>query len=346
MTAAKQPNDAPEAQKMTPEGQMTGAARLTGEAPNDAKILTMNAIAEKHAIDKYRRHIGLISMALPVLAFFLIFHYVPMMGLVIAFKDYAMSDGMFGSAWAGLDNFARLFSSEDFPRAIGNTLTISILRLGVGFFFPVILALLLNEVRQAGYKRSIQTLTYLPHFFSWVILGGIFLMIFGSGGPVNVAVKLVGAKPVTFLTNDAWFITVLIATGIWQGAGWGAIIYLASLSGISPSLYEAATIDGANRWQQTRHITIPSLVPTMITLFILSLSGILTAGFDQIYNMYNDMVYNVADIVDTYVLRRMMALDLSLATAAGMFKGVVGLVLVVGANFFAKKLSKGEQGVW
>jgi len=295
---------------------------------------------------RYHRHLGLISMMAPALAYFLIFHYVPMVGLVIAFKDYVMSDGIFGSAWVGWENFARLFSSEDFPRAIGNTLTISILRLAFGFFAPVILALMLNEVRQAGYKRSIQTLTYLPHFFSWVILGGIFLMLFGGGGPVNAAVKLLGAKPVTFLTDDGWFIAVLIITGIWQGAGWGAIVYLAALSGISPNLYEAAVIDGASRWQQTRHITVPSLVPTMITLFILSLGGILTAGFDQIYNMYNPMVYDVADIVDTYVLRRMMGLDLSLATAAGMFKGVVGLVLVVGANFFARKISKGEQGVW
>ncbi len=295
---------------------------------------------------KYRTHLGLYSMVLPVLMFFLVFCYVPMVGLVIAFKDYVMTDGIFGSAWVGWANFERLFSSEDFPRAIRNTLTISILRLGVGFFAPVILALLLNELRLAAYKRSIQTLTYLPHFFSWVILGGIFLMIFGGQGPVNAGVKLLGAKPITFLTDDAWFITILIATGIWQGAGWGAIIYLAALSGISPSLYEAATIDGANRWQQTRHITIPSLIPTMITLFILALGGILTAGFDQIYNMYNPLVFDVADIIDTYVLRRLMGLDLSLATAAGMFQGVVGLVLVVGSNFLAKKLSKGEQGVW
>jgi putative aldouronate transport system permease protein len=293
-----------------------------------------------------RRNLGLISMIVPVLCFFLLFNYTPMMGLVIAFKDYVMSDGVFGSAWVGLENFTRLFSSEDFPRAIRNTLTISILRLVCGFFAPVVLALMLNEVRMAGYKRSIQTLTYLPHFFSWVILGGIFLMVFGGEGPVNAGVKLLGAKPVTFLTDDVWFIAVLILTGIWQSAGWGAIIYLAALSGISPSLYEAAVIDGSNRWQQTRSITIPCLIPTMITLFVLSLGGILTAGFDQIYNMYNPLVYDVADIIDTYVLRRMMGLDLSLAAAAGMFQGVVGLVLVVGANFFARRISKGEQGVW
>ena len=295
---------------------------------------------------RYLPHLGLLSMALPVLGFFLVFNYVPMVGLVIAFKDYVMSHGMFGSEWVGLDNFARLFGSDDFPRAIRNTLTISLLRLSFGFFAPVILALLLNELRSALYKRSIQTLTYLPHFFSWVILGGIFLMLFSGSGPVNQFVKLVGAKPINFLTDDAWFIAVLIATGVWQGAGWGAIIYLASLSGISPQLYEAATIDGANRWKQTLHITLPCLVPTMITLFILALGGILTAGFDQIYNMYNPMVYDVADIVDTYVLRRMFGLELSLATAAGMFKSVVGLVLVVGSNYLARKLSKGEQGVW
>jgi putative aldouronate transport system permease protein len=306
----------------------------------------MSEHTQTHWYDAYRKHLGLISMVVPVMLYFLVFHYVPMLGLVIAFKDYVMSDGMFGSAWVGWENFSRLFSSEDFPRAIRNTLTISILRLFCGFFAPVALALMLNEVRQAGYKRSIQTLTYLPHFFSWVILGGIFLMMFGGGGPVNVGIKMLGGNPITFLTDDVWFITVLIVTGIWQGAGWGAIIYLASLSGISPTLYEAAVIDGANRWKQMVHITIPCLIPTMITLFILSLGGILTAGFDQIYNMYNPLVYDVSDIVDTYVLRRMMGLDLSLATAAGMFKGVVGLILVIGANVFAKKISGGEQGVW
>lgn len=295
---------------------------------------------------QYRRNHGLISMAVPLVAFFLLFHYVPMLGLVIAFKDYVISDGIFGSAWVGWDNFERLFSSEDFPNAVRNTLMISILRLVFGFFAPVILALMLNEVRMAGYKRSIQTLTYLPHFFSWVILAGIFLMIFGGGGPVNSVIKLLGFQSVSFLTDDAAFIAILIVTGIWQGAGWGAIIYLASLSSISPDLYEAAVIDGANRWKQTLHITLPSLVPTMITLFILSLGGVMTAGFDQIYNMYNPLVFNVADIIDTYVLRRLMGLDLSLATAAGMFQGVVGLVLIVGANFFARKISKGEQGVW
>ena len=295
---------------------------------------------------RYGQHRGLLSMTVPVVLYFLLFHYTPMVGMIIAFKDYVMSDGIFGSAWVGWENFGRLFSSEDFPRAIRNTLTISLLRLGFGFFAPVIIALLLNELRLALYKRAIQTLTYLPHFFSWVILGGIFLMLFSGSGPINSVIKLVGANPISFLTDGTWFIVVLVATGIWQGAGYGAVVYLAALSGINPDLYEAASIDGANRWQQTWMITMPSLVPTMITLFILSLGGVLTAGFDQIYNLYNPMVYNVADIIDTYVLRRMIGLDLGLATAAGMFKSVVGLVLIVGANAITRKLSKGEQGVW
>jgi putative aldouronate transport system permease protein len=280
------------------------------------------------------------------LGYFLLFNYVPMAGQVIAFKDYVMSDGVFGSTWVGLDNFRRLFDSADFPRVLRNTLTISLLRLAFGFLAPCILALLLHELRLAWYRRSIQTLTYLPYFFSWVILGGIFSMLLSGAGPVNRMILLVSARPVNFLTDDRWFVAVLVLTGIWQSAGWGSVLYLAALVGVDPGLYEAACIDGANRWQQMRHITLPALTPTMLTLFILSLSGILSAGFDQVYNLYNPLVYNVGDIIDTYVLRRMMDLDFSLATAAGMFKGVVGLVLIVLANSVVQKLTHGQEGIY
>lgn len=285
-------------------------------------------------------------MITPVILYFVIFNYVPMVGLIIAFKNYVISDGIFGSEWVGFANFQRLFDSPDFPKAVRNTLTISVLRLIFGFAAPIILALLLNELRLVLYKRVIQTVSYLPHFFSWVILGGIFIMMLSGNGPINQIVKLINGAAIPFLSEDYWFITILIVTGIWQGVGWGAIIYLAALSGINPDMYEAAMVDGAGRWKQTWHITIPSLMPTIITLFILSLGGILTAGFDQIYNLYNPMVYDVSDIVDTYVLRRMMDMDLGLATAAGMFKSVVGLILIVGANSIAKRMSGGEQGVW
>ena len=294
----------------------------------------------------YVRHRGLLMLVVPCVLFFVVFHYVPMVGLIIAFKDFVMTEGILRSPWAGLENFRRLFASEDFPRALRNTLTISFLRLAFGFFAPIILALMLNELRLIFLKRAIQTLTYLPYFFSWVILGGIFLMMFGGDGPVNSIIRAAGHSPVSFLADGVWFIIILVATGIWQSAGYGAVIYLAALSGIDPQLYEAATIDGANRWQQTLHVTLPCLVPTIVVLFILNLGYILNAGFDQIYNMYNPMVYDVADIIDTYVLRRLISMDFGLATAAGMFNSVVGLALVCSANWMARKISGGEYGIW
>ncbi|MBT4981144.1 MAG: sugar ABC transporter permease [Gemmatimonadetes bacterium] len=269
-----------------------------------------------------------------------------MLGLVIAFKDFRLVDGVMGSAWSGLDNFRRLFGGADFPLALRNTVTISLLRLCFGFFAPIALALMLNEVRLSWYKRTIQTVTYIPYFLSWVILGGIFLIMFAQNGPVNQMAMMVGIEPIEFLTNDFWFIVVIIATGIWQAAGYGAVIYLAALSGISPDLYEAAVVDGAGRWKQTWHITIPGLIPTIVTLFILNLGHVLNAGFDQIYNMYNPMVFDAADIIDTYVLRRIVLMDFGLATGAGLFKSVVGLMMVVLANSLARRVSGGEQGIW
>ena len=297
-------------------------------------------------LTQYRRHKGLLLLVAPGLAFFLVFNYLPMFGLVLAFKEFRLSAGILGSEWSGLENFSRLFGGADFPNALRNTVTISLLRLLFGFFAPIALALMLNEIRVSWYKRTVQTVTYIPYFLSWVILGGIFLMIFSQSGPANQISQLFGISPIEFLTNDFWFIVVVIITGIWQAAGYGAVIYLAALAGISPDLYEAAVVDGAGRWKQTLHITIPGLVPTIITLFILNLGHVLNAGFDQIYNMYNPMVYDAADIIDTYVLRRIVLMDFGLATGAGLFKSVVGLLMVVLANSLARRLSGGEQGIW
>ncbi len=306
----------------------------------------MTAFISQSWRNKCRQHGGKLMMLAIPFALLITFSYIPMTGIVIAFKDFKMTQGIIGSEWNGLDNFRRLFLGPDFLLALRNTLTISVLRLGVGFFAPIILALMMNEVRLSSYKRGVQTLTYLPHFISWVILGGIFLMLLAVDGPINTLVKAMGGNAVPFLTNDAWFIFILIATGVWQGVGYGSVIYLAALSGIDPQLYEAAVVDGAGRWKQTTKITIPCLIPTMITLFILSLGSLLNAGFDQIFNMYSVPVFDVADILDTYVLRRLIGMDYSLATAAGLFKSVVGMALVIGANSFARMLSKGEQGVW
>jgi len=306
----------------------------------------MNEPITRSRRGRYRRHRGLLLMLVPGLLFFLIFSYVPMTGLAIAFKEYRMSLGILQSPWCGLDNFRRLLVGGEFLQALRNTLLISVLRLGFGFFAPVILALLLNEIRVAWYKRTIQTLTYMPFFFSWVILGGILLMLFRTDGPINAVVKLFGGEPIPFLTSDGWFLFVLVTTGIWQTVGYGAVIYLAALAGINPTLYEAATVDGAGRWQQTWRITLPCLVPTMVVLLILSVGRFLSAGFDQIYNMYNPLVYDSADIIDTYVLRRLTSMDFSVATAAGMFKSVVGMMLIVVTNALARRASGGEQGIW
>ena len=289
---------------------------------------------------------GLLLMMLPVAVYFIVFHYVPMIGLIVAFKDFSMSTGVLHSPWNGLDNFHRLFGGETFPRALRNTVIISFLRLLFGFAAPIVLALMLNELRLGIYKHVVQSITFIPHFLSWVILAGIFLMLLGSGGPFNQILGTIGVGPIPFLTSDAWFLGVLVTTGIWQSVGYGAVIYLAALAGIDQSLYEAAVVDGANRWKQITHITLPMLTPTIIVLLILSLGQILTAGFDQVYNMYNPLVYDTADIIDTYVLRQMLQMDFGLATAAGLFKAIVGLGLIVLVNSMARRLTNGEQGVF
>ncbi len=293
-----------------------------------------------------RTQIEWAGMLAPCFLVLVLFQYLPIFGNIIAFKDFRLDLGIVASPWNGLDNFRLLFGGADFMAAIRNTLVISLLRLGIGFWAPIILALLLNEVRITWFKRTVQTVTYLPYFFSWVILGGIFLMVFSLRGPANLIVSAVGLDPVSFLTEDRWFLALLVGTSIWQTVGYGAVIYLAALAGIPVQLYEAAAVDGANRWQQMRAITLPSLAPTMIVLFILSLSHILSAGFDQVYNLYNPMVYDVADILDTYVLRRMQTMDFGLATAAGLFKSAVGLILVVATNTLVRRLTGGERGVW
>lgn len=296
----------------------------------------------------YQKHRGLLIMLIPCILFFLIFNYFPMYGVIIAFKSFNLHDGIMGSPWNGVDNFVRLFSGADFLRALRNTIVISLLRLTLGFFAPIMLALMLNELRLSWYKRTIQTLTYLPFFLSWVILGGIFLMLFAQSGPINAILhdNFGVVKPVEFLSNGPWFIATIIGTGIWQAAGYGAVIFLAALAGVSPELYEAAMIDGASRWKQTVHITLPCLAPTIVVLFILNLSGVLNAGFDQIFNMYTPSVYDYSDIIDTYVFRRLSSMDYDLATAAGLFKSFVGLFLIVLVNAIARRSSNGEYGVW
>ncbi len=286
-------------------------------------------------------------MFLPCAVYYFIFDYIPMGGLMIAFKDYSIKNGILGSPWIGLDHFDRLFGGSEFLLVLRNTLMISIIKIICGFFAPVIFALLLNEIRAGFLSKGIQSLSLLPYLFSWVILASIFRLIFSNSGPANEMLSLIGVdNPINWLSDDVWFIFVIVVTDIWKGLGIGAIIYLATIASIPMELYKAAKIDGANRFQQMLFITLPQLKPTMITLLILSMGGFLSAGFDQIYNMYNPLVYDVADIIDTYVLRMLTDLNFEIATAAGMFKSVVAVILIMVSNSISKRLTNGEQGLY
>ena len=296
----------------------------------------------------YKKHLALTLMFVPVIVYFVIFKYVPMGGIVIAFKNYKISKGIWGSAWCGLDNFTKAFNTPTFARAVGNTLTISGLKLLFGFPAPIILALMLNEVTHLPFKKTVQTITYLPHFLSWVVLAGMFQQLLSpNNGAVNALLKqFFGVQEsIYFLGNNKYFRGTLIVTDIWKNVGWSSILYLATISGIDPSLYEAATVDGASRWQCTRYITLPSLVSTIVIMLILSIGSIMDAGFDQVFNLYNSAVYQTGDIIDTYVYRYGLGdMKYSLATAVGLFKNVIAFVLVVGTNLITRKIS--GEGIW
>ena len=290
---------------------------------------------------------ALALMFLPCAVYYFIFDYIPMGGLMIAFKDYSIQDGILGSPWVGFQHFEMLFGGIEFLMVIKNTLLISIIKIILGFLAPVIFAVLLNEIRIGFLTKGFQSLSLLPYLFSWVILASIFRLIFSNSGPANEIIAWIGVdKPINWLSDDFWFIVVIISTDIWKGIGIGAIIYMASIAAIPIELYKAAKIDGANRFQQIFYITLPQLKPTMITLLILSMGGFLSAGFDQIYNMYNPLVYDVADIIDTYVLRMLTNLNFEIATAAGMFKSVVAVILIMISNAISKRLTQGEQGLY
>ena len=288
----------------------------------------------------------LMLLMLPVVAYYVIFSYIPMAGIVIAFKEYRLLDGIWGSPWVGLKQFEVLFQTPSFFEVLRNTVVISALRILFGFPAPILLALLLNELRSEKYKRVIQTISYLPHFLSWVVLAGIFLQFLSpSSGPINILLTKMGLQPIYFLGQPSTFVPTIIATGIWQSIGWGSIIYLAAISGISPELYESALLDGANRLQRIWYITLPSIAPTIVVLFILNRGSILNGGFDQIFNLYNDAVMSVADILDTYVYRRgLTGLQYSYAAAVGLFKNGIGFLFVFATNLFARKL--GDASLW
>ncbi|WP_256975368.1 MULTISPECIES: ABC transporter permease [Paenibacillus] len=280
-------------------------------------------------------------MLLPAVILTFIFAYIPMGGLVIAFQDYKPWLGFAKSSWIGLEHFQFLFSMPENVQVIWNTLIIASLKLIGGLIAPLIFALLLNEVRKETFKKSIQTFVYLPHFLSWVILGGILLDMLATKGMINQFLGAVfGLEPIFFLGDGTWFRMVVVTSDIWKEFGFGAIIFLASLAGINPALYEAAEVDGASRWQQTWSITIPALIPIMIVVGTLSLGNILNGGFDQIFNLYNPLVYDKGDIIDTFVYRvGLIDGKFGFSAAVGLFKSVVGFVLIVIAYRAAYKFA-------
>ncbi|PYI52855.1 ABC transporter permease [Paenibacillus flagellatus] len=279
------------------------------------------------------------ALLLPGLVYFTLFKYVPMAGVVIAFKNYNLMQGIWGSPWVGLDNFRLFFEGVYYKQILANTITISLYKLVFGFPAPIVLALLLNEVRLMWFKRVVQTVTYLPHFISWVIMYGLLTALLSPGsGLVNLVLMELGMDPVSFLTEPSWIRTILVSTDIWKDVGWGAILYLAALAGIDPSLYEAATVDGASKWRQLWHITLPGIRSVIILILILRLSHILDVGFDQVFMMANVFNQEKADIIDTWVYRiGLQQMQFGLATAVGLQKSLIGLVLILAANRIAKK---------
>ncbi len=296
--------------------------------------------------DYLRRNYWLYLFLLPGIAYFIIFCYIPMYGVIIAFQDYSPILGFLRSPWVGFKNFEYLFNSDGFFNVLKNSLSISVLRLIWGFPAPIILALLLNEVRLQRFKKASQTIMYLPHFISWVVLSGIIIKFLSpSGGALNFILELFGAEKVAFLQVPEFFRSILVISDIWKEAGWGTIVYLAAISGIDNEMYEAARIDGAGMVQKMFYITVPCLIPTITVLFILRLGSILRNGFEQIFMLYSPIVYDVADVFETFTYR-MALIDgrFSFATAVGLFQSVVGLILVFVTNKLARRY--GEGGIW
>ncbi len=286
-----------------------------------------------------KRELPLHLMLLPAVVILLVYSYYPMMGIFMAFQRFVPSLGIFRSKWVGFDNFIYLFNDPSFIRALLNTFFIASMKIVTGLIVPVVFALLLNEIHKSIFKRSVQTLLYLPYFLSWVILGGITVdMLSPQSGIVNQAIKLFGGEPIFFLADNTWFPITLVITHLWKEFGWGTIIYLAALTGIDPSLYEAAHMDGANRWNQTLHITIPGIATTVVLLSTLSLGNVLNAGFEQVFNLYSPVVYRSGDIIDTLVYRMgLESAQFSPATAAGLFKSVVSFIMITLAYRIADK---------
>jgi putative aldouronate transport system permease protein len=306
--------------------------------------LTMNDFQNK--VGWFYRHVKrewqIYLMLVPTVLWFILFLYKPMYGLQIAFKDYSIFRGIEASPWVGLEHFYTLFSSDQFIRAIWNTLIISLLSLVFGFPVPIILALMFNEILNQKFKKAAQTIVYLPHFISTVIIAGIVITAFSpSSGIVNLLLSKIGIDPIYFLTKPEWFRPIFIGSGIWQEAGFSSIVFLAAMAGVNPSLYESAVVDGASRWQMMWKITIPCILPTILIMLIIKIGNLLEVGFELIILLYQPATYETADVISTYIYRQgLVGAQYDLAAAAGLFNAVVAFILVMTANTISRRYSR------
>ncbi len=292
---------------------------------------------------RFRAEIPLYLMLLLPVVLTFIYSYLPMAGVLISFKKYLPAKGFFASKWVGWKNFETLFTMPTFTRALLNTLIIAIWKIALNVLVPVVFTLMLNEVASLHYKKVVQTVVYLPHFISWVMLAGIFSKLLSGSGIVNKALGAVGIEPIIFLGDNKWFKFTLIFTDVWKEFGYGTIVYLAAVAGVNVDLYEAAEVDGAGHWKKMLHVTLPAIAPTIVMMLTLSLGNILNAGFDQVFNLYNSMVYESGDIIDTLVYRMGFSNgNFGLSTAAGLFKSAISSLLVV-ASYWAAYITTGYR---
>ncbi|WP_420490436.1 ABC transporter permease [Neobacillus niacini] len=313
-----------------------------GEKVIEGKSIFIKTEKENRKRYKFTRTLPLHLMILPGLILVLIYSYGPMLGLVIAFQKFIPAKGVSGSLWVGLENFRYVLELPGAIQVLWNTLWLSFLKIIFNLAVPLTVSILLNEVRKEAFKRGVQTLIYMPHFLSWVILGGVLIDILSTNhGLVNDFLGILGIEPIYFLGDNNWFRTVLVSTDVWKEFGFNTVVYIAALTGINPALYEAAVVDGANRWKQTLHVTLPGIAPIIILLSVLSLGNVLNAGFDQVFNLYSPQVYESGDIIDTFVYRiGLLEAQYGVATAVGLFKSIVSLILISISYFLAYRFAK------
>jgi len=336
-----------------PPGEMPTPAFGRGRTGRDSRLdMELEAKLQRTSSTRRQQFVKLLRklaaqrylqlMALAGAAWMFIFNYIPMYGIIIAFKDYDIIRSIAESPWVGLEHFRDVLEDDELPRVLRNTLGISLIRLAVGFPLPILFALLLNELRSLRLKKAVQTISYLPHFLSWVILGGILATWLADVGLINKLLMALGIldEPIYFLAEPSWFWTIVITSDIWKELGWSAIIYLAAITGVSPELYEAATIDGANRFQKMRYVTIPGISGTITILFILAVSGVLNSNFDQILVLRNSLNESASNVIDVYVYHvGLQSGRYSYATAFGLLKSIVALILLLTANSVTKRIN-------